>query len=74
LVVDDGKGIDSEFDLTSATGLGLSIVRTLVTTELAGTIDMRPALPEELIEMQLVRHVGRTGTVIDLRVPLQGDD
>jgi len=34
LVVDDGKGIDSDFDLMSATGLGLSIVRTLVTTEL----------------------------------------
>jgi len=74
LVVDDGKGIDPDFDLTSATGLGLSIVRTLVTTELAGTIDIRRAQPEELLEMQLVRHVGRSGTVIDLRVPLQGED
>ena len=58
----------------SATGLGLSIVRTLVTTELAGTIDLRPATPEELLEMQLVRHVGRAGTVIDLRVPLQSEE
>jgi two-component sensor histidine kinase len=74
LVVDDGKGINADFDLTTATGLGLSIVRTLVTTELAGSIEIRPAQPEELLEMQLTRHAGRAGTVIDLRVPLQGED
>ncbi len=37
---------DSQFELNKATGLGLSIVRTLVTTELAGSIVMRaPGCP-----------------------------
>ena len=36
-------GSSPAFDLDTATGLGLSIVRTLVTTELNGTIAMRPA-------------------------------
>ena len=35
------------FELNKATGLGLSIVRTLVTTELDGTITMRPGLPDD---------------------------
>ena len=38
---------DPAFELNQATGLGLSIVRTLVTTELDGTITMRPGLPED---------------------------
>ena len=42
-VVDDGRGLEPGFDLDTATGLGLSIVRTLVTTELNGQISMRPA-------------------------------
>ncbi|HRE01356.1 MAG TPA: histidine kinase N-terminal domain-containing protein, partial [Ilumatobacteraceae bacterium] len=33
-VLNDGADLDPGFDLTKATGLGLSIVRTLVTTEL----------------------------------------
>ena len=33
-VIDNGRGVDPSFDLDQATGLGLSIVRTLVTTEL----------------------------------------
>jgi two-component system, sensor histidine kinase PdtaS len=37
-VEDDGVGVVEGFDLTAATGLGLSIVRTLVTSELMGTI------------------------------------
>ncbi len=47
-VVDDGHGLDPTFRIESATGLGLSIVRTLVTTELNGTIAMRPAKPVDL--------------------------
>ena len=47
-VVDDGRGIAPNFDLGAQTGLGLSIVRTLVTTELAGSIDMRQAASAEL--------------------------
>ena len=35
-VIDDGHGLDPTFSIESATGLGLSIVRTLVTTELNG--------------------------------------
>ena len=56
-----------------ATGLGLSIVRTLVTTELAGSIEMRPARAEELADVDLVPRDGNTGTVISLRVPLEGE-
>ena len=40
-VTDDGVGLPDGFDLDSSTGLGLSIVRTLVETELAGEIHMR---------------------------------
>ena len=69
-VIDDGRGIPEGFNLADQTGLGLSIVRTLVTTELAGSIEMRPALPEELKNAELSPKAGNTGTVISLRVPL----
>jgi two-component sensor histidine kinase len=72
-VIDDGRGIPVGFKLADAKGLGLSIVRTLVTTELAGTIEMRPAHAEELAEVEFVPRDGNTGTVILLRVPLQSD-
>ena len=72
-VVDDGRGIPAGFQLDDATGLGLSIVRTLVTTELAGSIEMRPAMPEELAEVDLELKPGNTGTVIALRVPLENE-
>jgi two-component sensor histidine kinase len=39
-VVDDGVGLPEGFELETTTGLGLSIVRTLVTTELAGEIEI----------------------------------
>ena len=47
-VIDNGRGVDPSFDLDQATGLGLSIVRTLVTTELNGTISIRPATSADL--------------------------
>jgi two-component sensor histidine kinase len=72
-VIDDGRGIPEGFKLADATGLGLSIVRTLVTTELAGSIEMRPARAEELAEVNLVPRDGNTGTVISLRVPLEAE-
>ena len=59
-VVDDGMGLSERFSLDDAKGLGLSIVRTLVTTELNGTIDLR-------------RGEGtgnRPGTVVELVVPV----
>ena len=40
-VTDDGIGLPDDFEIDAATGLGLSIVRTLVETELAGEIHMR---------------------------------
>ena len=59
-VVDDGAGLPDGFDLNTSVGLGLSIVRTLVTSELGGTIAL---------------HTGqgasdRPGTVVELRIPL----
>ena len=39
-VRDDGRGLAEDFDLASSTGLGLSIVRTLVESELAGTLSL----------------------------------
>jgi two-component sensor histidine kinase len=59
-VVDDGVGVPEDFDLDGAGGLGLSIVRTLVTSELVG-------------EISLVRGSGtddRPGTVVRLEVPV----
>ncbi len=40
-VTDDGVGLPEDFAIEDSTGLGLSIVRTLVETELNGEIDMR---------------------------------
>jgi len=73
LVTDDGRGIAEGFELADAKGLGLSIVRTLVTTELGGTIEMRPATAEELAHAQLSPRAGNTGTVVALGVPLESD-
>jgi two-component sensor histidine kinase len=41
-VSDDGAGLPEGFDIESSSGLGLSIVRTLVGSELGGTIELRP--------------------------------
>ncbi|MHC1559401.1 sensor histidine kinase [Actinomycetospora sp. C-140] len=56
-VRDDGRGLPETFSLERATGLGLQIVRTLVDSELDGSLSMRPAESE--------------GTRAVLRVPLQ---
>jgi two-component sensor histidine kinase len=56
-VTDDGVGLPSGFSLEQSTGLGLSIVQTLVTTELRGTIHMQP------------RPAGTSGSVAEVRVP-----
>ncbi|MFL6135214.1 MAG: sensor histidine kinase, partial [Nocardioidaceae bacterium] len=40
-VDDDGVGLPDGFDVAASTRLGLSIVRTLVETELDGTLDIR---------------------------------
>jgi two-component sensor histidine kinase len=59
-VVDDGAGLPDGFDLEHSMGLGLSIVRTLVTSELGGTIELRSGDGA----------ADRPGTVVELRVPL----
>jgi len=40
-VVDDGVGLPVGFDLEGSSGLGLSIVHTLVTTEMSGSLELR---------------------------------
>jgi two-component system, sensor histidine kinase PdtaS len=68
-VIDDGRGLTDDFAIERANGLGLSIVRTLVTTELAGTIDMRRATAAELVEVGLQPIGSDTGTVVVLTIP-----
>jgi two-component sensor histidine kinase len=69
-VVDNGRGVDPTFDIDQAKGLGLSIVRTLVTTELNGTIDIRPATSDDLASAGFGDGYNRQhGTVIELCVP-----
>jgi two-component system, sensor histidine kinase PdtaS len=69
-VINDGRGLDSQFELNRATGLGLSIVRTLVTTELAGSIVMRAGMPEDFEAAGLGDQPKGAGTVVDLTVPI----
>jgi two-component sensor histidine kinase len=56
-VVDDGVGVPEGFQIEDASGLGLSIVRSLVTSQMEGSIEMRTS------------PAGR-GTEVDVRVPL----
>ena len=70
-VVDNGLGLEPDFSLDNATGLGLVIVRTLVTTELAGAIAMRAATADELRMANLPAPVVGTGATVELTVPLE---
>ena len=54
IVQDNGAGLPEEFDLDSATSLGLQIVRTLVVSELGGRLEVKP------------RAGGGTKAVVDL--------
>ena len=60
-VTDDGAGLPEGFSVEGTTGLGLSIVRALITSDLTGTIDMFEPLD------------GGPGTVVELRVPLDAE-
>ncbi|MGF1597723.1 MAG: sensor histidine kinase [Acidimicrobiales bacterium] len=44
-VHDDGVGLPEGFDLEQQTGLGLTIINTLVASELGGRLTIRPATP-----------------------------
>ena len=60
-VIDDGVGRAAEgFSVEKSTGLGLSIVRALVTSDLGGTIDLRrgDGPPD------------RPGTIVELAIPV----
>jgi two-component sensor histidine kinase len=56
LVIDDGRGVPPGFSLETSDRLGLEIVRTLVRSELRGTIEIRPRPPR--------------GTSVVVRIPL----
>jgi two-component sensor histidine kinase len=56
VVTDDGRGLPEGFDAGTSTSLGLSIVRTLVESELGGTLHFGPA--------------GTAGTRVEVRIPL----
>jgi two-component sensor histidine kinase len=58
IVTDDGAGLPPGFSMDRSTGLGLSIVRTLVETELDGTISMHKTDGPS------------SGTVVELHVPV----
>ncbi len=57
-VRDNGVGVPDGFSIEHAKGLGLSIVRALVTSDLGGTIDLYPPVD------------GGPGTIIELRIPI----
>jgi two-component sensor histidine kinase len=57
-VQDDGRGLPKDFDFAASPGLGLSIVRALVVSDLGGTIDA--AAPGG----------DASGTIVTLSVPL----
>lgn len=72
-VVDDGRGLTAGFELEGVTGLGLSIVRTLVTTELNGEIRMRPAKVEDFHQVGVTEFDAVHGTVVELKVPVEAE-
>jgi two-component system, sensor histidine kinase PdtaS len=55
-VADDGSGLPDGFDVASSSRLGLQIVRTLVDSELRGTLTLQPG--------------ERAGTTVTVSVPL----
>ncbi|HAP76313.1 MAG TPA: ATPase [Acidimicrobiaceae bacterium] len=69
-VVNDGRTLGPDFELGTATGLGLSIVRTLVTTELNGSISMRVGTSADFEAVGLGDQLNGVGTVVDLTVPV----
>jgi two-component sensor histidine kinase len=73
-ITDDGVGLPEEFDLETSTGLGLSIVRTLVTTELSGqiTIERGPGKSPSKDPSDSANDgaTDRPGTIVTLTMPI----
>jgi two-component sensor histidine kinase len=61
-VHDDGAGLDPDFDIENSTGLGLTIISTLVKGELGGELRIRPATAPQ------------RGTLAEVRVRIGDDD
>jgi two-component sensor histidine kinase len=72
-VVDDGIGVPEDFSVDRASSLGLTIVRTLVTTELGGAITIRPGTPEDHKRASMEPPDQGTGTTVVLEVPMHTD-
>jgi len=71
-VINNGRGLKPDFEMSKVTGLGLSIVRTLVTTELAGTIQMRAGNVGDSTKDLIIARDG-DGTVVELVIPVARD-
>ncbi|MCX6484307.1 MAG: sensor histidine kinase [Mycobacterium sp.] len=62
VVGDDGRGLPDEFTLEASDRLGLQIVRTLMSAELDGSLDMRPRPgggTDVVVRVPIGRRVGR---------------
>jgi signal transduction histidine kinase len=72
-VVDDGIGVPDDFSIERTSSLGLTIVRTLVTTELAGEITIRAGTPDDHQRACLQPPDQGTGTTVLVDVPMRLD-
>jgi two-component sensor histidine kinase len=72
-VVDDGTGVPEDFSIEHTSSLGLTIVRTLVTTELGGAIGVSAGSAEDHRRASLPALDRGTGTTVRLEVPMHPD-
>ena len=65
VVADDGRGLPQGFDIETSDRLGLQIVRTLMSAELDGTLEMRPGADggtDVVVRVPIGRRAGREKT------------
>jgi two-component sensor histidine kinase len=65
VVSDDGRGLPEGFDIETSDRLGLQIVRTLMSAELDGTLEMRPGADggtDVVVRVPIGRRAGREKT------------
>jgi two-component sensor histidine kinase len=70
-VIDDGVGVPEGYSSADAQSLGLTIVRTLVTTELGGSIELGPGTAEDHARAHLRPVAPDRGTTVVVRVPIR---